>query len=475
MYTDAFYWLEKLRNWQSKYNPVQSRTSWTALDGRHIPTKSNVQLAGYPDTCFLFRLAEARQGERHLTVPDQALQYAWFKLLERLQIRLAARGEAHANGAPIRLVPPLEMSHGGKKTFYPLHSLRVSLVTALALEGKVPFPILQKLVGHSGLLMTLYYAKPSATHVSAALSEAAQRLEAGKEASIQNFLLDTDLAQLLDLAICTNPLGLAAAVPEHPASRNPAGWMPMHHGLCLVGGNTSGVESNGSLGGCYNGGPKITTSSSGTHSPVPGGSRNYVRCRWFVTGAQHLPALVAQFNTTPNHFHEPRNVCLPREANLQALKRRRAAAEAANEPFGELATLREAERIWEACMKRFSDLAEDLVACWQLVERCKATLDRPSDGGTTLVAAGTAFDVNVALEETESELLQLSVVCQDAELYPDLEPGKAVLRRSQLLDAALYRDDLPPMFMQLSELDQVRCGTSPSKWIRRTQPSVNAG
>lgn len=52
------------------------------------------------------------------------------------------------------------------------------------------------------------------------------------------------------------------------------------------------------------------------------------------------------------------------------------------------------------------------------------------------------------------------MACQDAEVYPDLEPGKAIIRRSPLLDAALYRDDLPPMFMKLSEQDQFRMGNA---------------
>lgn len=480
VYSDAFYWLEKLRNWQSKYNPINFRTSWTELDNRHIPVKSEVQLAGYPDACFLFRLPEARTGERHLPLVDITLHLTWFKLLEKLQNRLASRGETHSNGAPIQLVPAPEKSNGGTKTFYPLHSLRVSLVTALALEGKVPFPILQKLVGHSRLLMTLYYTKPGATHINAVLSDAARRLEAQKEPSIQNFLLDTEHAELMEQAICNSPSSLAAALPLHPANRNPAGWMPMHHGLCLVGGNTSEVEGKGSIGGCYNGGPKIASPSTSTYSPVPGGSRNCVRCRWFVTGPHHLPALVAQFNTTAYHFDEARNVCLAREADLQELKRRRAAAEVANELFGELGDLRQAERIWEASMKRFSDLAEDLVACWQLIERCKAALDRPAGNGTALIAVGTTFDLSFAFEETESELLQVSVLCQDAEHYPDLEPGKAVLRRSQLLDAALYRDDLPPMFMHLSEMDQVRVGNAFMRHLAvemdpENPPSASAG
>ena len=54
----------------------------------------------------------------------------------------------------------------------------------------------------------------------------------------------------------------------------------------------------------------------------------------------------------------------------------------------------------------------------------------------------------------------LAGVCENVEVYPDLEPGKAVFRRSQLLDAVLYRDDLPPVFMLLSEQEQLLAGNA---------------
>jgi hypothetical protein len=66
---------------------------------------------------------------------------------------------AHVNGAKIRLLPTFDgRKSDGKTTLFPLHSLRVSLVTALSLEGQVPFPILQKLVGHPRTMMTIYRA-----------------------------------------------------------------------------------------------------------------------------------------------------------------------------------------------------------------------------------------------------------------------------------------------------------------------------
>ncbi len=463
VHQDVFYWLEKLRNWQAKYSPVSRRTAWTELDGRHIPAKSDVQLASYPDACFLFRLPEVREGERHLPLSDIQIERGWLKLLEALELRLADRGETHLNGSPILFLPPVEERAGSRRTLFPLHSLRVSLITALALEGQVPFPVLQKLVGHSRLLMTLYYTKPGATHIHDVLLGAAERLEASKESSIQNFLLDTEHGALLEQAICNSVPSLAAAIPQHPAARNPVGWMPMHHGLCLVGGNTSEVEDNGAVGGCYNGGPmtaKGTTSNNPKYGPVPGGSRNCVRCRWFVTAPHHLPALAAHFNTLAYHFDEARNACLARENDLQALKKAKADAEEAGQPFARLDAYRQAERVWESAMKRFSDLAEDMVACWRLIARCKAALEARNGDGMQMVAAGTVCDVQAVFEETESELLQLAGVCENVEVYPDIEPGKAVFRRSQLLDSVLYRDDLQPVFMLLSEDEQLRVGNA---------------
>jgi hypothetical protein len=473
VHQDIAYWLEKLRNWQEKYNPVSRRTAWTELDGRHLNAKSEVQLAGYSDTCFLFRMREVDEDERHLPLKITTLTPNWFRLLEALELRLAERGETHHNGMPIRFLPPPEKRNKGGTTLYPLPSLRVSLITALALEGQVPFPILQKLVGHSRLLMTLYYFKPGASNIRDVLLGAAERLEAKKEASIQNFLLDTEQEELLQKAICNSVSSLTAAVPQHPAARNPAGWMPMHHGLCLVGGNTSEVEGNGSVGGCYNGGPMIAKGaalSSPKFGPVPGGSRNCVRCRWFVTEPHYLPALTAHFNTLAYHFDEARNACLTRENELQDMKKQKADAEDAGQPFTLLDTYRQAERVWESSMKRFSDLAEDLVACWRLIERCKTALEVPQGDGTQLVAAGTTADVHVAFEDTESELLQLASLCENVEVYPDLEPGKAVFRRSQLLDAMLYRDNMSPVFMLLNEQEQLLAGNA---FMRRLAQQMN--
>jgi hypothetical protein len=455
---NVFYWLEKLRNWQSRFNPITVRTKWAELDGRHIGAKTAAQLASYPDTCFLFRMAELEGINRRLPVSDGVVTAAWNNLLEELEQRLAARKETHPGGARIQLVT--RDAAGRLSTEFPLHSLRVSLITALALDGEVPFPILQKLVGHSRLIMTLYYTKPGHARTTAMLHEAAQRLDSKKEKSIHDFLLNTEHAKLVESAVCNSTGSLASIIPTATSARNAAGWMLMHHGLCLVGGNTSELEDNKKIGGCYNGGPDVGAPGKPSFGPVSGGSRNCIRCRWFVTEPHHLPALAAHFNAVAYHFDEARNKSIEDEKKLQSLKRLRAQADSVGEPFLFYKELRQTERIWEASMKVFSDLAEDLVACWRLIERCKILLSGSSEGGLQVVLPGSSLDVCAVFEETESELLQLSGVCAILEIYPDLNAGKAVIRRSQLLDSALYNEGLPPIFMRLTEEEQLAAGNA---------------
>lgn len=468
---NVYYWLEKLRDWQAKYSPVNRPTRWEELDARHVSLKSELQLLGYPDASFLFRLPEV-SGEEHLPVTDGVMEYTWGNLLNELQERLAARGETHADGSPIRLVTI--DSKGRVTILFPLHSLRVSLVTALALEGNVPFAIMQKLVGHSRLLMTLYYFKPGATATRAVLANAAALLSAAKGKTISEFLLNTKHDELMQKAVCNSVATFAASLPEHPAARNAAGWMLMHHGLCLVGGNTSELEENSKVGGCHNGGANIGSESTPRYAPVPGGSRNCIRCRWFVTEPHYLPALAAHFNVTAYHFDEARNKSMAAERQLQVLKRKKAEMEAAPDGplFLQQDELRDAERLWETTMKRFSDLTEDLVACWRLAERCRNILNGTNGNGNQLLIQGTVLDVQAIFEETDSELLQLSGVCESLELYPDLEADKAVIRRSQLLDSALYNEGLSPLFMKLSEDEQLLAGNA---FIRRLSAAASPG
>lgn len=448
LHQDPFYWLEKLRRWQEKYNPLNRLTRWSELDGRHIPMKSAVQLASYPDTAFLFRTPE------NATRPDfplaiTSLDRPWFLCLEALQQRLLDRGEVMPRGEPIRLVPDEEhRATNANSTFFSLHSLRVSLITALALDGQVPLAILQKIAGHSRLVMTLYYTKPGAMQARQAIQAGVQRLNEAANDTIRDWMANAEYDQLVRDVIANSPESFAAAVPEQKHLRSPAGWMSMLDGMCLVGGNNVELEAPG----CHNGGPNIGNETAPRYAPVPGGARNCPMCRWFVTRPYFLPQLAARWNNANYHCFDAKEQVIAAEERFRDIEDRRAAALAVDAVFAEQTAYLEAQRALERAVQKFDELTQTLAAITRLMERCRAALS--NGDGLSLVAVGGVGEFEYAIEEVDSELLQVSGVCEGALLYHDLDPGKAVLRQGQLLDAALMRDHLPPVFLTLTEPEQ---------------------
>lgn len=471
---DVFYWAEKIRNWQLKYNPISRLTSWKEMDARQLANpKTDMQLAGYPDTAFLFRCPEARPSERQLPIPSDAIEMCWFRLLEAFEEDLAVAGETLRNGGRIELVPQMEEGkRSSVTTNHSLHSLRVSLITALAIDGKVPIEIMQKVVGHSRLLMTIYYVVPGESHIRLTLEEGLKKLEANADSSIEKFLLDTEFKSLLDSAIAVDPDGIRAAIPFAPGDRNPVGWEIMADGCCLMGGNTSSIEENAKIGGCYNGGPNLGSEKFPLFSPVPGGPRNCIRCRWFVTMPHYFYALVARLNRLFWDTHKEKSKIRDIQQEKESLENDRFDMIKAGIPFDRVNDLRAVERRLETSLSRFDVILGNIRACLDLIVRCEAALNKPTEG-MGLVTTGSPANVRFQLEATDSELLQVSQICEDLEAYPDLEQAPdAVFRRTQLLDMALMNEGFKPLFLGLTEEQQKLSANAVMRELaRRANPS----
>jgi hypothetical protein len=131
---------------------------------------------------------------------------------------------------------------------------------------------------------------------------------------------------------------------------------------------------------------------------------------------------------------------------------RRAEALSNDTVFEEQEAYKAAERVREDALERLDQLVETLLATHRLIVRCRQALQQGD--GTAVVATGGFAEFEFAIEDTDSELLQVSGVTGASMLYPDLNPGKAVLRTSQLLDAAFVRDNLKPPLLTLDEEEQ---------------------
>lgn len=463
---DPYYWIEKLRNWQEKYNPIQRLVPWTDLTAKHFPIKSKSQLAGYPDTAFLFRTPEI-PGNEDRPLQVGLIERAWFYTLRRLEERIEARGEVHPKGGKIKFVYAPNASPDNEKiyasnarTLFPLHSLRVSLITTLSLDGGVPLSILQKIAGHSRLIMTLYYTKPSAVHTNDAISRGIQALEESKEQSIIDWMANAEYDDIVNNVIANSDETFRVAVNAESKLRNPAGWMEMLDGLCMVGGNTVPDDETS---GCHDGGPNVGSRSMPKYSAVPGGVRNCPRCRWFVTRDYRLPQLVTRWNNVYFHHTDARQKVIEAEHAFKLIETERAEAILNGNIFQDMQKYLQAQRVREQSFQRYDELGHDLISIQKLILRCRHALTRNPDGSddnNQLIAVGENSDIRLIIEETDSELLQLSGVCEGSEIIPDLDPGKAVIRRSQLLDAALMRDGMPPYFLTLTENEQMLSGNA---------------
>jgi len=464
---DPYYWLSKLRDWQMKYNSINRLTPWHELKGQaKLSVKSSEQALEYPDTAFLFRAPENLDNPSWPITSD-ACDKAWQKLLTSYESVLAEEDIKHPSGEPISLINP----DNGRAWSSP-HATRTSLITHLIIDGDVPPILMMKIAGHARFIMTIYYTKVGITNIQNAIKEGTERIEAFKYQSFERDLLSAKEDQIRN-RIVFNAEDWKSVLSVNPADRNPLGWMHLHDGICLAGGNTGGSPSNP---GCHNGGIiaiAATKQKAATYGPVPGGGRNCSRCRWKAAGKQHLLGLAATYNNRAYHMHNAKSEAIAAERERNRLMQDKARIESTSEPYTKIRNLIDAERRHDAAMHNFQELALDVAALHRSIERIMALPDC-NDGPTALAAQGDQLTVNMVIEHTESELLQLATVCGEVELFPDLNPGTAIFEFAQLLDNAFEREDQPMTLAHLSEKEKLAAANAIMRELGRTANPKNS-
>lgn len=465
---ELLYWLEKLRNWQEKYNPIAAPVSASTLERKHVGvTKSQHALKAMGEYCFLFRDASAKSTEdRAKTITEFFPAPSWYQLLLQLEQNLAATGQTLSDGSALKLVEdyPSDIPEGSKtKTLFPLHSLRVSLITTYTMDTALPLPVVSKLLaGHTRLLMTIYYNKITPSVMAQKMEEAHAALGVKAQDSLRTFLKDAELSQIQARTAWNSEESVEAAI----ANRNPIGWEHRATGLCLVGGNTVRSDELSTLGGCWNGGQVLRESisvHSRAYAPVPHGPENCIRCRWFITDASYLPVLNSQFNQISYKAHQAASLAVEIEGQLEALKDELFFAEERGAPFTKHDELQVLERRYEKQRVEADEYAKDYIACFNLIQRLMDIENQrdETDKGQKLVAVGSREDLKVSMRfiETDSELLHLSLLCEDAEFYPDLQDDlrktPAIAKRTLALSRMMMQKGYQPVLMEMDERAQL--------------------
>ncbi|MGU5574053.1 gamma-mobile-trio integrase GmtZ [Aeromonas hydrophila] len=454
----VLYWLAKLRCWQERYNPISSPIAWTELEAKHFgrtPPHPEV-LEGYGTTCFLFRNAAASDKiSRQKPINNVALDHIWYLLLARLEQRCRARAETLDDGTPLQFINPV-----GYGTHFPLHALRVSLISYLVLDLQLPLAVVSKLIaGHARLIMTLYYTKFGHAYMKEILDTAERKTLATEEANHRRFLMDATMEQVSQRFASISVDAMHAAVGHQSA----ATFVFDDKGICPVGGSM-----------CDVGGERIKDRQQDQiYAPVPGyPEHNCVRCRFFLSGPAFLPGLQAHFNSLSYKAHEraERHNALQEEVTL--LENRRANCERQGRMFPETRELEKLSHSYEAEAEAMGKVINDLKATYYLIKRSLDILGSVNQEGIKLVAVGEMNDIQMGFTETKSELHQLEVLCENCIIYPEIDARKPSLRRAQLLDSMLAFNKMPPIFFRLTPQQQLEAGNAVMQLIQARTGSL---
>lgn len=454
------YWLIKLRKWQEKYNPITEPTKWIDLKRTNLNETQKKQKGS---NCFLFRdLDEFEPGT------------FGTRLAHRLAATLFFGEKEYASNAKYKGQFYTECKDdlesfcifiSNFSSQYTPHSMRVSLINAYAYEFGLPIEVIMKLVGHSSIVMTIYYTKSDVTGVNIR-----SRLEKGEKKALKNapdklksFIEQQRIEECRSQLIGSSTEFIDSLKNNRPTSS----YLFKDFGICPVGGAF-----------CGEGGAPVTTKVNIYHPVTAGylGEQNCIKCRFFVTGPAFMMGLAAVFNEISLAVNAQSRRYADLESELDEtvekvdvishqIYKSKITEEKLNKLLYEKSELiyqrqkinseieTKAKKM-DLFMTDLNKIHDHLVNCQKVVKHL------PQKGENTLqLIVPAKFDINLEFNLDEvSGFQQLSEVCENAELYHSCSDEIAVTRRSQIIDKMLLHNNIKPKMFLLDEKEQLIVG-----------------
>lgn len=420
----------RTRDWQEKYNPCVRPLTRSDLKSDRAMMVSEDVAERLDELCFLFRdAADPRYPQEPIT--EGRMAHFWNHLVCELERRLEQGNERNRDGTAIRLVQTWSETGQPLAAIFDMHALRVTGLTAL-IEAGVPIHILSEFVaGHATILMTLYYYKPGAAKVTEVLDEATKRMS--EQDDWERFLNSNAPELIHDISVYNSEEWRLSASGTQSAL-----WSIMDEGTCPNGGSL-----------CHIGGPRINDRA---YAPVPGGNRNCVMCRFFVTGPKYLAGLVAKSNSNAGVLREK---CVRLKESEVQRREISAAYDCEREKTNVMRDrlLTEDEAI-ETIESEINSRYRTWMAQHKLMIRIKNIIDerikRNGECSDAIVLNGEVSDFELSLKEC-SEFDLWDQICRSADVYPSIDPTLPSIRRARLLDVMLTRNERSPAFATLTD------------------------
>ena len=446
---DLAYWIIRLRNWQSKYNTLDNPTPWETCRRTNL---SELRLKSRGSNCFLFRAF----GEFEPKSPSSVLTMRLAATLHTIQPKSLVLSEL--KGSPHKL--------SNYKSKYTPHSMRVSLITAYLMEMGMPVEIVMKIVGHSSIVMSIYYCKVTPNDIRKKIEEGEKKALKSQAQATQAAIEQNNIESVKNNLVASNETHLLSLTNDVPAGN----YVFRDYGICPYAATR-----------CHDGGDEIN--ASGIHGPVPAGylgTQNCTRCRHFITGPAFLGGLLTITEEILLEANIQSNTCSKLQEKSEDLSNKiyeidqeEYAANAKQIPFdssdrAELEfKLRKIESEYESAAMKADSLLCDLQASHKLLQLSKQVANREdnSEGMALALLKSPNGPIEIELEET-SYFQQLQEVCENATIFECSNPSRAIAPRSQLLDKMAMFNDLAPSLLTLSEEQQLVAGNEIVKLLK---------
>jgi hypothetical protein len=434
----------QLRDWQIKYNPIIEPKRWVDAKLTKAVSEEQLKKHGYKGrTCFLFR--NPCDGDKQSPINQGQLSTclsAILHLIEDDELPLTYIRE----GASRKVVNGRTLATGASsiRSLYTLHSMRVSLITAYIRDAKIAPEIVQKLVGHSSLVMTIYYTKVAAETIRQELSSAEELIVKNQEDRIIQLIRQKKIDQLESELVDVNGRIKKGSLGERPSS-----FYIFDYGICPNGATL-----------CDTGGEPLKHDKYKYTPVVSGylGERNCLRCRHFKTGPGFLGGLQMISNeislectTTSLKLEESRK-------RIEILDNEEYQARKQGVAFTKFKEHNLADAQYENDAKYFDGLVTDLIYAIRYAKESVALLRKDKElSATSLITLAEAGEVEVSMED-RSSFEQLDMICQSATHYVSSRPEKASLNRTQLIDLFAKKNGLSPGLFALTPQEQLMIG-----------------
>ncbi|MEL4238242.1 gamma-mobile-trio integrase GmtZ [Shewanella xiamenensis] len=453
------YWLVKLRKWQEKYNPIEKPTEWLECTRTNL---NELQRKQKGRNCFLFRdFQEIEPGTFGGRLASRLAAALFFSSDDQL-VSASYEGQNHQECAS-KLKQQQSIALKPFKSAYTPHAMRVSLINAYAYEFGMPIEVIMKLVGHSSIIMSIYYIKSDKTGANIREKIALGEKQALNKTTdtLKSFIESQRIEQCKNQLVANNAEFLSTIDNARPASS----YLFRDFGICPVGG-----------GFCNEGGAAVAMKANIYHPVTAGylGEQNCVQCRFFVTGPAFMMGLAALFNELclAINTQSQRYSLLEKELDDTVTKidvlshqiyQQKSQTTQTSILEGEKLKLQSERRKLnseiEVKAKKMDLYMSDMNALHKHLFNCQSIInqDPSSEESKLQLIVPRDFSVNLEISEA-SAFQQLSEVCENAELYHSCTDEQAVIRRSQSLDKMLMKNGIGPQFLHLNETEQLIVG-----------------